>query len=100
MINMTRTSLQALSTLFFLENHGTRPVFHKAWLASLLPNTLGGRSKQPQNVYEFVLRTTRKLVLAQAYIGLTLDRLKADRGPAFTRCPTGTVRTCSRQASH
>jgi len=30
MINMVRTSLQALSTLFFLENQGSRSVFHKA----------------------------------------------------------------------
>jgi hypothetical protein len=78
MINTMRTSLQALSTLFFPENHGTTPVFHKAGLGPPLPNTQDGWSQQPQNAYGFVLRTTRKLVLASADIGLALDRLKAD----------------------
>jgi len=84
MINTIRTTLQALSTLFFPENQGTRPICHKARLAPPLPNTLGSWSQQPQNVYEFVFRTARKLVLAQAYIELTLDPLRA--GQASSRC--------------
>jgi hypothetical protein len=70
MINTMPTSLQALSTLFFQENHGTRPVFRKAGLGPPLPNTLGGWSQQQQNVYEFVLRTARRLVLAGAVPGM------------------------------
>jgi len=86
MINTTPASRQALSTLFFLKNLGTRPVFHKAWLAPPFPNTQGRGPQPPQNVYEFILRTTWKLVLAWGYIGLTFDSgLISLQGQSATR---------------
>lgn len=70
MINTMLASLQALSTLFLLKNEGTRPVFHRAWLASPLLKTLGAGDNHRRTCMGSSLERHGDWSYREAYIGL------------------------------